>query len=29
MPMKEFLFAYTRKDLIKVDEVIHEDLLNE
>ena len=24
----EFLFAYTRKDLIKVNEVIHDDLLN-
>lgn len=27
--IKEFPFTYTRKDLIKVDEVIHDDLLSE
>ncbi|MDD2959679.1 MAG: hypothetical protein PHR92_14380 [Lachnospiraceae bacterium] len=25
----EFIFAYTRKDLIKVDKVVHDDLLSE
>lgn len=27
--IKEFAFTYTRKDLIKVDEVIHDDLLSD
>lgn len=26
---EEFLFAYTRKDLIKVNDIIHDDLLND